>query len=73
MKIAALFCLKCGSEIVDINNWKMGTTTAEVICTRCGNKGLIQGLTVGRVVLNGRQLAEASEDKAIPWWLRESV
>ncbi|MDO7786102.1 hypothetical protein [Desulforamulus aquiferis] len=71
MKGAVLFCLRCGSETVDINHWEVGTKVAEVRCSKCGMTGFISGFTLGRIEINDHQMTEAKMDRAIPWWFRE--
>ena len=65
---SVVFCLKCKSSLVDIFGWK-GTETEEWPywkCCRCGAKGDLKGLTLGRTEITDREFGNAINDAVWP-------
>jgi len=61
-----LFCMGCGSPMVDVNSWK-SPGRAIVTCCNCGETGEMQGFTIGRSFsITDGMIREAREDMAYP-------
>jgi hypothetical protein len=69
-RCSVLFCLKCGSPKVDVNDWLPGETEeqplARFVCYDCHHEQLIEGLTIGRTYITGDEYREARADRAKP-------
>ena len=63
MAAAVIFCLKCGSELVDVRSWEGNTAT--ITCFNCYHGAKVRGFTLGRVTLPQGLLTEARKDKAV--------
>lgn len=48
MSVAVLFCLKCGSHLVDVQHWRDDNTSA-VRCSECESVYQMKGFTIGRL------------------------
>lgn len=57
-----VFCFECGSHKVDVNHWECGR--AVIVCYNCGNRGELDGFTLGRAEIPFRALSEARDDAA---------
>lgn len=63
---ATIFCLNCGSTLIDVAGWKDGGTKANVYCSCCGQEADIKGFTLGRVLhTSEKNLGEAVKDAAV--------
>lgn len=59
-----IVCMKCQSSHIDIISWlNRGAVT---ICSSCGCKGFIAGVSIGRVDLSVEQVNQAKRDMAKP-------
>lgn len=68
---STVFCLLCGSELVDVNGWE-SSVDAVFICSNCGHRANVKGFTIGKVRRTEFQyIQEALKDVAVynkcPW------
>lgn len=59
-----LFCTNCGSSAVDVCSWE-SLDQAILECYDCGHTAIVEGFSVGRVQLTGKQLQAAAGDVAV--------
>ncbi len=52
--VSVIFCRRCGSRYVEINEWKK--EGAVVSCRTCGNKSELSGFTLGRCGVTKKEL-----------------
>ena len=52
--VSVIFCRRCGSRFVEINEWK--DNVALISCRSCGNKTELKGFTLGRCSVTKKEL-----------------
>ena len=78
MRSATIFCLNCGSCLVDIVGWSDRDTT-RVECRGCGSKAQLKGFTLGRTFRDAHlreaalQVATYNQNQAIVNKIRAKV
>lgn len=66
-----VLCMKCQSSHIDITGWvDRGAIT---VCSNCGCKGFIAGVSIGRADLSVKQVNEAQRDMAKPKYINRCV
>jgi len=60
--VSVIFCRRCGSRYVEINEWEEGIAT--VRCRTCGNKTELSGFTLGRCAVTRKELEIARNTSA---------
>jgi hypothetical protein len=63
--VGILFCLHCGSSLVDVNSWE-SPSIAILECADCGHVSMVEGFSIGRVSISGGDLEGAARDVALP-------
>lgn len=62
---STVFCLLCGSEMVDVDGWE-SPIGANFSCSNCGHTAIVEGFTIGKVrrASGNKNLQEALKDAA---------
>lgn len=61
---SVIFCIKCGSALVDVWGWE-GPTRADIVCANCGARTTLDGFTLGRTRIGPEPFASAARDVAV--------
>jgi len=62
--VSAIFCLECGSSLVDVNGWEL-PRKAVIQCAECGNETTIKGFSLGRTHIHAEPYIHAANDVAV--------
>ncbi len=62
--VSVIFCRRCSSRFVEIQNWGPKGEMPIVVCRSCGNKSELPGFTLGRCQVTRRELNIARNTSA---------
>lgn len=62
--VSVIFCRRCSSRYVEIQEWNEKGETAIVFCRSCGNKSELPGFTLGRCLVKKSELDIARNTSA---------
>jgi len=54
--VSVIFCRRCSSRYVEIQNWDKKGEVPIVYCRSCGNKTELPGFTLGRCLVSKKEL-----------------
>ncbi len=62
--VSVIFCRRCSSRFVEIQNWESKGEAPVIFCRSCGNKSELPGFTLGRCQVSRRELNVARNTSA---------